>query len=109
MELHPGLIVLRESGLTRDEQWNRIRRVILHILKSSDDDFLLNKLVARSSLRTNGKFVRFLNPDRTIPASTKDGDGRFSPVENVTLGLLPFNQFTLCIDCDLSHRPRRNA
>jgi predicted nuclease of predicted toxin-antitoxin system len=25
VEVHPGLIVLREGGLTRDEQWDRIR------------------------------------------------------------------------------------
>lgn len=49
IELHPGLIVLRESGLTRDEQWDRIRPVIHHILKSGDDDFLLNKLVEISA------------------------------------------------------------
>jgi len=24
VEVHPGIIVLRESGLTRDEQWDRI-------------------------------------------------------------------------------------
>jgi predicted nuclease of predicted toxin-antitoxin system len=32
VEVHPGLIVLRESGLTRDEQWDRIRPVIEHVL-----------------------------------------------------------------------------
>ena len=31
VEVHPGLIVLRESGLTRDEQWDRIRPVIEHV------------------------------------------------------------------------------
>jgi predicted nuclease of predicted toxin-antitoxin system len=45
VEVHPGLIVLRESGLTRDEQWHRIQPIIDHILEWSDDDFLLNKLV----------------------------------------------------------------
>jgi predicted nuclease of predicted toxin-antitoxin system len=30
VEVHPGLIVLRESGLTRDEQWDRIQPVIDH-------------------------------------------------------------------------------
>jgi hypothetical protein len=43
--MHPGLIVLREGGLTRDEQWDRIRPVIEHVLESSDDNFLVNKLV----------------------------------------------------------------
>lgn len=32
VEVPPGLILLRESGLTRDEQWKRIRPVIDHIL-----------------------------------------------------------------------------
>jgi hypothetical protein len=42
---HPGLIVLRESGLTRDEQWVRIYLVIEHVHSSGDEDLLLNKLV----------------------------------------------------------------
>jgi len=41
--VHPGLIVLREGGLTRDEQWDRIRPVIEQVLESSDDNFLVNK------------------------------------------------------------------
>ena len=45
VEVHPGLIILRESGLTRDEQWDRIRPVIDHILESRDDNCLVNKLV----------------------------------------------------------------
>ena len=43
VEVHPGLIVLRESGLTREEQWNRLAPVIEHIKASRDDDFMLNK------------------------------------------------------------------
>jgi predicted nuclease of predicted toxin-antitoxin system len=50
VEVHPGLIVLRESGLTRDEQWERIRPVIDHILESSDDNFLVNRLVEISDV-----------------------------------------------------------
>jgi predicted nuclease of predicted toxin-antitoxin system len=50
VEVHPGLIVLRESGLTRDEQWDRIRPVIEHVLESSDDNFLVNKLVEISDV-----------------------------------------------------------
>ena len=49
VEVHPGLIVLRESGLTREEQWDRIRPVIEHILESGEKDFLLNKLVEIAS------------------------------------------------------------
>jgi hypothetical protein len=42
---HPGVIVLRESGLSRDEQWERIKPVIESISRSGDPDFLLNKLI----------------------------------------------------------------
>jgi len=42
---HPGLIVLRESGLSRDEQWERIKPVVERINRSGDPDFLLNKLI----------------------------------------------------------------
>ena len=45
VEVHPGLIVLRESGLTREEQWHRIKPVVQHVRSSGDEDFLLNKLV----------------------------------------------------------------
>jgi predicted nuclease of predicted toxin-antitoxin system len=45
VELHPGLIVLRESGLSREHQWDRIRPIIEHVLQSGDRNFLLNKLV----------------------------------------------------------------
>ena len=30
VEVHPGLIVLRESGLTRQEQWENIEPVLPH-------------------------------------------------------------------------------
>jgi predicted nuclease of predicted toxin-antitoxin system len=43
--VHPGLIVLRESGLSRGEQWERIWPVIDYLQGSGDSDFLLNKLV----------------------------------------------------------------
>jgi len=42
---HPGLIVLRESGLSRQEQWERFIPVIEHVKKSGEEDFLLNKLI----------------------------------------------------------------
>jgi predicted nuclease of predicted toxin-antitoxin system len=42
--VHPGLIVLRESGLSRQEQWERLISVVEHVKKSGDEDFLLNKL-----------------------------------------------------------------
>ena len=43
--VHPGLIVLRESGLSRDEQWDRIKPVVKHVKDSGDQDFLVNKLI----------------------------------------------------------------
>jgi predicted nuclease of predicted toxin-antitoxin system len=49
VDLHPGLIILRESGLAREEQWDRISPLIDHIKKSGEDDFLLNKLVEISA------------------------------------------------------------
>jgi predicted nuclease of predicted toxin-antitoxin system len=45
VDVHPGLIVLRESGLSRNEQWDRLRPVIEHVKDSGDEDFLLNHLV----------------------------------------------------------------
>ena len=42
---HPGLIVLRESGLSRLEQWKRIKPVVDYVQHSDDPDFLLNKLI----------------------------------------------------------------
>lgn len=45
VEVHPGLIVLRESGLSRQEQWDRIEPVLQHLLKMSDPNFMLNKVI----------------------------------------------------------------
>jgi predicted nuclease of predicted toxin-antitoxin system len=45
VDVHPGLIVLRESGLSRAEQWERIRPVIEALKDSGDLDPLLNKLI----------------------------------------------------------------
>ena len=45
VDVHPGLIVLRESGLSRNEQWDRLQPVIKHVRDSGDEDFLLNKLI----------------------------------------------------------------
>ena len=39
------MIVLRESGLSRDEQWRRIQPVVEYVKNSGDQDFLLNKLI----------------------------------------------------------------
>jgi predicted nuclease of predicted toxin-antitoxin system len=51
VEVHPGLIVLRESGLTRDEQWDRIKPVLERLKDSEDPNFLVNKLVEVSGIR----------------------------------------------------------
>jgi predicted nuclease of predicted toxin-antitoxin system len=32
--IHPGLIVLRENGLSRQEQWERLISVVEHVKKS---------------------------------------------------------------------------
>lgn len=43
--VHPGLIVLRESGLSRNEQWEWLKPVVEFVKKSGYEDFLLNKLI----------------------------------------------------------------
>jgi predicted nuclease of predicted toxin-antitoxin system len=53
VDVHPGLIVLRESGLSREEQWNRIEPVIELAKHSGDEDFFLNKLIEITGV---GKF-----------------------------------------------------
>jgi predicted nuclease of predicted toxin-antitoxin system len=45
VDMHPGLIVLRESGLSRDEQWEYLAPVIANVRASGDEDFLLNKVI----------------------------------------------------------------
>ena len=48
VEVHPGLIVLRESGLSRQEQWERIEPVepvLRYLLARNDPDFMLNKVI----------------------------------------------------------------
>jgi predicted nuclease of predicted toxin-antitoxin system len=45
VEVHPGLIVLRESGLSRQEQWERIEPVLRYLLARNDPNFMLNKVI----------------------------------------------------------------
>ena len=45
VEIHPGLIVLRESGLSRAEQWARLEPVVRHVLEKLDQDYLVNKVI----------------------------------------------------------------
>lgn len=49
VEVHPGLIVFRKSGLTRDEQWHWMKPVVDHIKASQGQHFLLNKLIEVTS------------------------------------------------------------
>ena len=37
--------MFRESGLNRQEQWERLIPVVEHVTKSGDEDLLLNKLI----------------------------------------------------------------
>ena len=43
IELHPGLIVIRESGLTRDQQWQWLERVVDNLLGTGET--LINGIV----------------------------------------------------------------
>jgi hypothetical protein len=45
VNLHSGLIVLRESGLSRQKQGERIEPVLQYLLKLNDPDFILNKVI----------------------------------------------------------------
>jgi predicted nuclease of predicted toxin-antitoxin system len=51
--VHSGLIVLRESGLSRQEQWERLMPVVEDVKDSGDEDSLLNKLI---EIRGVGRF-----------------------------------------------------
>ncbi len=47
VELHPGLIVLREGSLSRDEQWARLVVALDHIQSQPDspDAYMINRVV----------------------------------------------------------------
>ncbi len=46
VELHPGLIVLRESGLTRDKQWERLVGAIDDIQRQPDPEtYTINQVI----------------------------------------------------------------
>jgi predicted nuclease of predicted toxin-antitoxin system len=45
VEVHPGLIVLRESGLTREEQWERLVVAIDHIQRQENPGTYMINLV----------------------------------------------------------------
>jgi predicted nuclease of predicted toxin-antitoxin system len=47
VELHPGLIVLREGSLSRDEQWERLAVALDHVVAQPEgaDAYLVNRVV----------------------------------------------------------------
>jgi hypothetical protein len=45
VELHPGLIVIREGGLSRTEQWTRLKPVLQHVLATVDPNFMTNRVI----------------------------------------------------------------
>ena len=45
VDIHPGLIILRESGLSRAEQWERLDPVIRYLADSADENPLMNRLI----------------------------------------------------------------
>lgn len=46
VEVHPGLIVLREGSLSRDEQWTRLTEALDHILAQPDPDgYMVNRVI----------------------------------------------------------------
>lgn len=51
VDVHPGLLVLRESGLTRAEQWDRLRPVMEYLKDSIDQDPLFNKVIEVTGIR----------------------------------------------------------
>jgi predicted nuclease of predicted toxin-antitoxin system len=52
VELHPGLIVLREGDLSRAEQWERLERALDRILKNPDPaGYMINRVVEIMSLQ----------------------------------------------------------
>ncbi len=60
IDVHPGLIILRESGLTRDEQWERLEPVVRFVAAAGNRDFLLNKII---EVTAPGEFlVREIKP-----------------------------------------------
>ena len=44
-ELHPGLILLRESGLNRQQQWDRLEPAVRFVQAQQGADYLLNKVI----------------------------------------------------------------
>ena len=45
VELHPGLIVMREAGLSRTQQWARLEPLLRHVLAAGDPNFMVNRVI----------------------------------------------------------------
>jgi hypothetical protein len=46
VDLHPGLIVLREGNLSRSEQWKRLALAIDQILQRPDpENYMINRVI----------------------------------------------------------------
>jgi hypothetical protein len=46
IELHPGLIVFREGGLTRAEQWDRLEAALDHVQGQPDPAaYMVNRVI----------------------------------------------------------------
>lgn len=51
-ELHPGLVTMLESGLSREEQWSRLELALDRILKAVDPAaYMINRVVEVISAR----------------------------------------------------------
>jgi predicted nuclease of predicted toxin-antitoxin system len=52
IDLHPGVIMLREGSLSRDEQWHRLELALDDILKHADPaGYMINRVVEVMSAR----------------------------------------------------------
>jgi predicted nuclease of predicted toxin-antitoxin system len=52
IDLHPGVIMLREGSLSRDEQWSRLELALGHILNHADPaGYMINRVVEIRSAR----------------------------------------------------------
>ncbi|MGH9605887.1 MAG: DUF5615 family PIN-like protein [Terracidiphilus sp.] len=59
-ELHPGLILVRESGLSRLKQWTRIEPVVRFVQSQADPDYLINRAI---DIFGPGQFYSFVIPE----------------------------------------------
>jgi predicted nuclease of predicted toxin-antitoxin system len=60
VELHPGLILLRESGLSREQQWARLEPVIRFVQSRTEPDYLVNRVI---DILGPGRFLSLVIPE----------------------------------------------